>query len=63
MALSTGIFFALFFWVLSDDEEPDSFLFAAIIGLLLGLVLGFFTVVPERLRQRRLKRLGIWDGS
>jgi len=36
--------------------------FAVAFGLLMGLVLSR-TAVSERLWQRRLKRLGIWDGS
>ncbi|MDH6222245.1 hypothetical protein M2283_009594 [Streptomyces pseudovenezuelae] len=36
--------------------------FAVVFGLLMGLVFSR-TAVSERLQQRRLKRLGMWDGS
>ncbi|MER5215449.1 hypothetical protein ABT063_34140 [Streptomyces sp. NPDC002838] len=52
----------LFCLMLSREEEPYDPLFAAFAGLAMGLVFGL-TAVPERLRQRRLKCLGIWDGS
>ncbi|WP_405816902.1 hypothetical protein OG241_19990 [Streptomyces sp. NBC_01390] len=47
---------------LSREEEPDDPVFAVFGGLAMGLVFAL-TAVVERLRQRRLKRLGIWDGS
>ncbi|AYV26427.1 hypothetical protein EES41_06795 [Streptomyces sp. ADI95-16] len=63
MAIPVTFVFTLFFLVLSpDDEEPENLLFAVLCGLFLGVVLGL-TAASERLRQRRLKRLGIWDGS
>ncbi|MFE7528221.1 hypothetical protein ACFU7Y_21250 [Kitasatospora sp. NPDC057542] len=60
--LCMAVPFTLFFLMLSREEEPGDPLFAVVFGLLLGLVFGL-TAVSERLRQRRLKRLGIWDGS
>ncbi|MER6501882.1 hypothetical protein ABT218_21435 [Streptomyces sp. NPDC001455] len=63
MALPPAIFFALFFWLVSDEEEPNNLLLAVIGGLLMGLLFSLFTTVSERLRQRRLRRLGVWDGS
>ncbi|MFE4361289.1 hypothetical protein ACFVXH_35260 [Kitasatospora sp. NPDC058184] len=51
----------LFLWLVSGDET-DSPLFVVIGGLATWLILGL-TAASERLRQRRLKRLGIWDGS
>ncbi|MGX4694517.1 DUF6404 family protein [Streptomyces sp. JNUCC 63] len=60
--LCMAVPFTLFFLVLSREEEPDDPLFAVFFGLLMGLVFGL-TAASERLRQRRLKRLGIWDGS
>ncbi|MBL3668831.1 hypothetical protein JL475_23100 [Streptomyces sp. M2CJ-2] len=60
--LCTAVPFTLFFWLTAPEGEPDSLLFTVIFGLLMGLVFGL-TAVLERLRQRRLKRLGIWDGS
>lgn len=47
---------------LSREEEPDDPVFAVVLGLLMGLVFGL-TAISERFRQRRLKRLGIWDGN
>lgn len=53
--------FTLFFLGVSREGEPDDLMFAAVFGLALGV--GFaLTAVAERYRQRRLKRLGIWDG-
>lgn len=47
---------------LSREGEPADLLFAAAAGLSMHVVFGL-TAVAERLRQRRLKRLGLWDGS
>ncbi|MFJ7779247.1 DUF6404 family protein [Streptomyces yangpuensis] len=64
--LGTGLCVAvpttLLLVLLSPEEGPDDPLFAVLFGLLMGLVFGL-TAASERLRQRRLKRLGIWDGS
>ncbi|SPF06395.1 hypothetical protein SMA5143A_7223 [Streptomyces sp. MA5143a] len=64
--IGTGLCFAvpftLFLLSLSREEEPADPLFAVMFGLLMGLVFAL-TAASERLRQRRLKRLGIWDGS
>ncbi|MCX4858335.1 hypothetical protein [Streptomyces canus] len=57
-----ALFFSLFFLMLSDEAELEDVLVAALFGLFLGLVFGL-TAASERLRQHRLKRLGIWDGS
>lgn len=54
--------FTLLVLSLSRAEEPDDALFAVVSGLFMGLVFGL-TAASERLRQRRLKRLGTWDGS
>ncbi|MFJ5720950.1 hypothetical protein [Streptomyces sp. NPDC093149] len=54
--------FALFGLLLWREEEPEDPLFAVVFGLLMGLVFGL-TAFSERLRQGRLKRLGIGDGS
>ncbi|ESU48230.1 hypothetical protein P376_3789 [Streptomyces sp. HCCB10043] len=47
---------------LSREKEPDDLLFAVSAGLSMGVIFGL-TAFAERLRQRRLKRLGIGDGS
>lgn len=60
--LCAAVPFTIFYLTLSREEEPDDLLFAALAGLAMGGVFGL-TAVLERLRQRRLKRLGIWDGS
>ncbi|MEV0489011.1 hypothetical protein [Streptomyces atratus] len=60
--LSIAVPVTLFLLMLSRDEEPDDPLFAVLFGLAMGIVFGL-TAASERLRQRRLKRLGIWDGS
>ncbi|MFE4971277.1 DUF6404 family protein [Kitasatospora sp. NPDC056651] len=51
----------LFLWLVSG-EDGDSPLFVVIGGLTTGLIFGL-TAALERLRQRRLKRLGVWDGA
>ncbi|GAA3368231.1 hypothetical protein GCM10020367_05760 [Streptomyces sannanensis] len=61
-ALYAAVPFTLFFLMVSSEEEPDNPLFAVFFGLITGLVFGL-TAAAERLRQRRLKRLGVWDGS
>ncbi|WP_327721779.1 hypothetical protein OG381_45030 [Streptomyces sp. NBC_00490] len=48
--------------MLSREEEPDDPVFAVFAGLAMGLVFALSAVL-ERLRQRRLRRLGMWDGS
>ncbi|MCC3775427.1 hypothetical protein [Streptomyces sp. UNOB3_S3] len=60
--LCMAVPFTLFFLMLSREEEPDDPLFALFAGLAMGIVFGL-TAFSERLRQRRLKRLGIWDGA
>ncbi|WP_406726754.1 hypothetical protein WJ438_21965 [Streptomyces sp. GD-15H] len=60
--LCLAVPFTLFFWMVSPEGEPTGFLFAVLGGLLMGLVYTSF-IALERLRQRRLKRLGMWDGS
>ncbi|MEV8125378.1 hypothetical protein AB0P07_14950 [Streptomyces sp. NPDC085944] len=60
--LCAGVPFTLLCLTLSREEEPDDLLFAAFAGCAMGVIFGL-TAVAERLRQRRLKRLGIWDGS
>ncbi|MFE0700137.1 hypothetical protein [Streptomyces sp. NPDC058872] len=50
------------FMVLLSHEEPGVPLFAVAFGLLIWLGFGL-TAFSERLRQRRLKRLGVWNGS
>ncbi|MFD9972829.1 hypothetical protein [Streptomyces sp. NPDC059017] len=57
-----ALFYVLFFVMLSDEAELEDILVATLFGLSLGLIFGL-TAASERLRQRRLKRLGIWDGS
>jgi hypothetical protein len=52
----------LFCLALSRGEEPNDPFFAVVFGLAMGLVFGL-TAYSERLRQRRLKRLGLWNGS
>lgn len=52
----------LFFLTLSRGEEPHDLVLAVLFGLVMGCVFGL-TAASERLRQRRLKRLGLWDGT
>ncbi|AIA01404.1 hypothetical protein [Streptomyces noursei] len=61
-ALCVAVPFTLFCLMLSRAEEPDDPWFAVFAGLTMGVVFGL-TAFSERLRQRRLRRLGIWDGS
>ncbi|MEU7182407.1 MULTISPECIES: hypothetical protein [Streptomyces] len=60
--LCVAVPFTLFCLLLSRADEPDDPLFAVFFGPAMGLVFAL-TAVSERLRQRRLKRLGISDGS
>lgn len=60
--LCAAVSFALFLLLVSSGEGPDDLLFAVFLGLVMGLVLGL-TAASERLRQRGLERLGMWDGS
>ncbi|MFI7360481.1 hypothetical protein ACIBTP_42120 [Streptomyces avidinii] len=60
--LCAAVPFTLFCLALSREAEPDDPLFAVFAGLAMGVVFGL-TAVSERLRQRRLKRLGVWDGT
>lgn len=60
--LCLAVPFALFFLMVSSEGDPDGPVLAALGGLVMGLFFAL-TAVGERLRQRRLKRLGIWDGS
>ncbi|MEU3089415.1 hypothetical protein ACWCQ0_36400 [Streptomyces massasporeus] len=60
--LCAALPFTFFCLTLSREDEPDDFLFAVFSGLAMGVIFGL-TAVAERLRQRRLKRLGLWDGS
>ncbi|MFF9112000.1 hypothetical protein [Streptomyces sp. NPDC014805] len=57
-----ALFSSVFFLMVSDEAEPEDVVVAALFGLVLGLLFGL-TAASERLRQRRLKRLGIGDGS
>lgn len=59
--LCMAVPYALFFIWLSSPE-PENLWKAALGGLAMGFVFVPF-VLLERLRQRRLVRLGIWDGS
>ncbi|MEV7427613.1 DUF6404 family protein [Streptomyces sp. NPDC091212] len=54
--------FTLFFWLVASEDQPDNLLFSVLLGLMMGVFFGL-TAFFERLRQRRLKRLGIWNGS
>ncbi|MGW1293151.1 hypothetical protein [Streptomyces sp. NPDC002533] len=62
VGLCAAVPFMLFCLTLSQEKEPDDLLFAVSAGLSMGVIFGL-TAVAERLRQRRLKRLGIWNGS
>ncbi|MFI9630242.1 hypothetical protein [Streptomyces sp. NPDC052042] len=62
VGLCLAIPFALFFLMVSPEDEADSPLLAVLGGLITGLLFAL-TAGAERLRQRRLKRLGMWDGS
>ncbi|WP_232838460.1 hypothetical protein [Streptomyces geranii] len=63
VAAPVSLSFTLFFLLLSSaEEETENLLVGVLFGLILGLIFGL-TAASERLRQRRLKRLGIWDGS
>lgn len=50
------------YFLLLPDVQPSDYVIAPIGGFLLGGILGL-TALYERHRQRRLRRLGLWDGS
>ncbi|MCM2425031.1 hypothetical protein [Streptomyces sp. RKAG337] len=61
LALFTGISWAVFFLLLPNTQPLD-----VVIGLAGGVFLGGLfglTGLYERCRQRRLVRLGLWEGS
>jgi len=61
-SLFIAVPFALFFWALAGADDPGDPFAAVVGGLAIELVFGL-TAYSERLRQRRLKRLGLWNGS
>ncbi|MFD8308445.1 hypothetical protein ACFV29_39890 [Streptomyces sp. NPDC059690] len=50
------------YFLLLPDVQPSDYVIAPIGSLLLGGIFGL-TALHERRRQRRLRRLGLWDGS
>ncbi|QCB26716.1 hypothetical protein E5N77_00095 [Streptomyces sp. SS52] len=60
--LCMAVSFAFFFLIVSSEEESDGPVVAALAGLSVWLLFAL-TAAGERLRQRRLTRLGLWDGS
>ncbi|MFF4832162.1 hypothetical protein [Streptomyces sp. NPDC001315] len=61
LTLLAGTVWAVYFLLL-PGVQPSDFVIAPVGGLLLGGILGL-TALYERARQRRLRRLGLWDGS
>ncbi|WP_037624157.1 hypothetical protein [Streptomyces aureus] len=61
LSLLTGAVWAVYFLVL-PDVQPSDYVIAPFGSLLLGGIFGF-TALYERRRQRRLRRLGLWNGS
>ncbi|MFF9128450.1 hypothetical protein ACF09J_35295 [Streptomyces sp. NPDC014889] len=61
LSLLTGAVWATFFLLL-PDVQPSDYVIAPIGSLLLGGIFGL-AALYERRRQRRLRRLGLWDGS
>jgi len=61
VTLLAGTVWAAYFLLL-PGVQPSDFLIAPVGGLLLGGIFGL-TALHERHRQRRLRRLGLWDGS
>ncbi|MGW8872406.1 hypothetical protein [Streptomyces mirabilis] len=61
LALLAGTVWAAYFLLLPGVQQSD-FVIAPVGGFLLGGTLGL-TAFYERHRQRRLRRLGLWDGS
>lgn len=60
--LCMAVPFAFFFLMVSSEDESDGPVVAALAGLVVWLLFAL-TSAGERLRQRRLTRLGLWDGS
>lgn len=61
VTLLTGTAWCAYFLVL-PGVQPSDLVIAPVGGPLLGGVFGL-TALYERRRQRRLRRLGMWDGS
>ncbi|MGW2716553.1 hypothetical protein [Streptomyces sp. NPDC001492] len=61
LSLLAGAVSAAYFLLL-PDVQPSDYAIAPIGSLLLGGIFGI-TALYERRRQRRLRRLGLWDGS
>ncbi|MEV6995667.1 hypothetical protein AB0N87_42190 [Streptomyces sp. NPDC093228] len=61
LSLLAGAVWAAYFLLL-PDVQPSDYVIAPIGGFLLGGIFGL-TALHERHRQRRLRRLGLWDGS
>ncbi|QCB26708.1 hypothetical protein E5N77_36590 [Streptomyces sp. SS52] len=57
--LCMAVSFAFFFLIVSSEEESDGPVVAALAGLSVWLLFAL-TAAGERLRQRRLTRLGLW---
>jgi hypothetical protein len=61
LSLLAGAAWAAYFLLLAD-VQPSDYVIAGIGGVLLGGIFGL-TALSEGRRQRRLRRLGLWDGS
>ena len=61
LSLLAGAVWATYFLLLPDVQSSD-YVIAPIGSLLLGGIFGL-TALHERRRQRRLRRLGLWNGS
>lgn len=61
LTLLAGTGCAAYFLVL-PGVQPSDFVIAPVAGFLLGGIFGL-TALYERCRQRRLRRLGLWNGS
>ncbi|MFE4450639.1 hypothetical protein [Streptomyces sp. NPDC056796] len=62
VGLCMAVPFALFFLLVSEEGADSPLFFSVLLGLGMGVIFAC-TALGERLRQRRLKRLGIWNGS
>jgi predicted benzoate:H+ symporter BenE len=62
IAACVALAFGGFLFALSDESLPAALVTGLVGGVLLGGIFGL-TAWGERSRQRRIRRLGRWDGS
>jgi xanthine/uracil permease len=62
LALTTSICWAAFFLLFSDDVQLADLVIGLPAGIVASAIIGLMAHY-EKLRQQRLRRLGLWDGT